>query len=75
MRTMVITRYAFGYWGAAIVSLLNILTQVRIHCLFHTGCSPDAFVHNSRFFSPIQRIPLFQPSIFLSDGAGSLVSL
>lgn len=34
MRTMVITRYAFGYWGAAMVSLLNILTQVRFHCPF-----------------------------------------
>ncbi|KAF8587193.1 hypothetical protein K439DRAFT_1630897 [Ramaria rubella] len=28
MRTMVITRYAFGYWGGALVSLLNILTQL-----------------------------------------------
>ena len=30
MRTMVITRYAFGYWGATLVSILNILTQVRL---------------------------------------------
>jgi purine-cytosine permease-like protein len=28
MRTMVITRYSFGYWGAAVISLLNIFTQV-----------------------------------------------
>ncbi|KAF8507738.1 permease for cytosine/purines, uracil, thiamine, allantoin-domain-containing protein [Gautieria morchelliformis] len=28
MRTMVITRYAFGYWGATAVSLLNILTTL-----------------------------------------------
>ncbi|KAF8507739.1 permease for cytosine/purines, uracil, thiamine, allantoin-domain-containing protein [Gautieria morchelliformis] len=28
MRTMVITRYAFGYWGATFVCLLNILTEL-----------------------------------------------
>ncbi|KIJ26606.1 hypothetical protein M422DRAFT_272301 [Sphaerobolus stellatus SS14] len=28
MRTMIITRYAFGYWGATIISLLNALTQL-----------------------------------------------
>lgn len=29
MRTMVITRYSFGYWGTTLVSFVNILTQVR----------------------------------------------
>jgi purine-cytosine permease-like protein len=28
MRTMIITRYSYGYWGAALISLLNILTQL-----------------------------------------------
>ncbi|KAF8513337.1 permease for cytosine/purines, uracil, thiamine, allantoin-domain-containing protein [Hysterangium stoloniferum] len=28
MRTMVITRYSYGYWGGALISLLNILTQL-----------------------------------------------
>lgn len=28
LRTMVITRYSFGYTGAAVISLLNIMTQV-----------------------------------------------
>ncbi|KIJ37611.1 hypothetical protein M422DRAFT_231673 [Sphaerobolus stellatus SS14] len=28
MRTMVITRYSFGYWGATIISLLNILSLI-----------------------------------------------
>ena len=28
MRGMIITRYVFGYWGAVLISLLNILTQV-----------------------------------------------
>lgn len=35
MRTMVITRYAFGYWGGALVSILNILTQVCPPCPFN----------------------------------------
>ena len=30
MRTMIITRYSFGYWGAAAISLLSIFTEVRI---------------------------------------------
>ena len=29
LRTMVITRYSFGYSGAAVISILNIMTQVR----------------------------------------------
>jgi len=28
MRTMVITRYSYGYWGGTIISLLNVLTQL-----------------------------------------------
>jgi len=28
MRTMIITRYSFGYWGGTIISFLNILTQL-----------------------------------------------
>ena len=35
MRTMVITRYSFGYWGAAVISLLNVLTQVRVYLSEH----------------------------------------
>ncbi|KIJ48310.1 hypothetical protein M422DRAFT_777841 [Sphaerobolus stellatus SS14] len=27
MRTMVVTRYSFGYWGATIIAVLNVLTQ------------------------------------------------
>ncbi|KIJ33890.1 hypothetical protein M422DRAFT_264021 [Sphaerobolus stellatus SS14] len=30
MRTMVITRYSYGYWGGAIISLLNVLTQLGL---------------------------------------------
>lgn len=37
MRTMVITRYSFGYWGAAVVSFLNILTQVCFRFPFAAG--------------------------------------
>ena len=32
LRTMVITRYSFGYSGAAVISILNIMTQVRRDC-------------------------------------------
>ena len=35
MRTMVITRYSFGYWGAAVISFLNVLTQVRVYLSEH----------------------------------------
>ncbi|KIJ40829.1 hypothetical protein M422DRAFT_209731, partial [Sphaerobolus stellatus SS14] len=28
MRTMIITRYSFGYWGGAIIALLNVVTQM-----------------------------------------------
>lgn len=43
MRTMVITRYAFGYWGGALISLLNILTQVGLqYSFFLAGLFTDA---------------------------------
>ncbi|KIJ48631.1 hypothetical protein M422DRAFT_162232, partial [Sphaerobolus stellatus SS14] len=28
MRTMVITRYSFGYWGGTVVAFLNVITQM-----------------------------------------------
>lgn len=28
MRTMVITRYSYGYWGGTLISFLNVLTQI-----------------------------------------------
>ncbi|GJJ05824.1 hypothetical protein Clacol_000011 [Clathrus columnatus] len=28
MRTMIITRYSYGYWGGTLISLLNVLTQL-----------------------------------------------
>jgi hypothetical protein len=40
MRTMIITRYAFGYWGATFVCLLNILTEVRSQYSSHVILSP-----------------------------------
>ncbi|KAF8507735.1 hypothetical protein JB92DRAFT_3121574 [Gautieria morchelliformis] len=50
MRTMVITRYAFGYWGATAASLFNILTTVRSQ-------SPDSVISSpiiALFFSAIR---------------------
>ena len=46
MRTIVITRYAFGYWGTTLVSALNILTQVRSHYFPIVLILTDAYVYH-----------------------------
>lgn len=51
MRTMVITRYSFGYWGTTLVSFVNILTQVRYQCSSRLRILTDSYMHNLRFFN------------------------